>query len=80
MSTLVLFGIIARLLLPLPALAAADRAAFDAALRATLCMPFGQPGPIDADGTQDAAPANHCPLCRLPDAMSPRKRQPVVAL
>lgn len=66
-SALVLLGIVARLLLPLPAFAAVERAAFDALLRSSLCLPSGQPGPSGHDTAPEAAPAGHCPLCRLPD-------------
>lgn len=66
-SALVLFGIVARLLLPLPAFAAMERAAFDTLLRSSLCLPSGQPGPSGDEGAPHAAPATHCPLCRLPD-------------
>jgi hypothetical protein len=67
-SVLVLLGLLARLLAPLPALAALDRATFDAALRASLCLPSGLPAP----GAPDEAPRKplgaHCPLCRLLEA------------
>lgn len=71
-STLVLLGILARLLLPLPALAAVERASFDRMLRAALCLPSGQPPAEDADHAPDLAEGGHCPLCRLPDgALAP---------
>lgn len=66
-SALVLLGIIARLLLPLPAFAAVERSAFDALLRSSLCLSSGQPGPAEEEQAPHAAPAGHCPLCRLPD-------------
>lgn len=66
-SALVLLGIVARLLLPMPAFAAAERAAFDALLRSSMCLPSGQPGPSGDEDAPHAAPAAHCPLCRLPD-------------
>ncbi len=66
-SALVLLGIVARMLLPLPAFAAVERAAFDALLRSSLCLAFGQPGPAEEEQAPHAAPAGHCPLCRLPD-------------
>jgi hypothetical protein len=66
-SALVLLGIIARLLLPLPAFAAAERAAFDSLLRSALCLPSGQSGPVEDEQSPHAAPAGHCPLCRLPE-------------
>lgn len=68
LSALVLLGMFARLLLPLPALAGAGLAAFDTMARATLCLPSGKAVP-DADGAPAAvAGGAHCPLCRLPDA------------
>lgn len=66
-SALVLLGIVARLLLPLPAFAAVEREAFNALLRSALCLPSGLPGPAEGDKAPEAAPAGHCPLCRLPD-------------
>ena len=56
-SVLVLLGLLARLLAPLPALAAVEGAAFDAALRASLCLPSGLPAPDapnEAPQTADA--------------------------
>lgn len=67
-SVLVLLGLFARLLAPLPALAALDRATFDAALRASLCLPSGLPGPEAPDEAPRKALGAHCPLCRLPEA------------
>lgn len=67
-SALVLLGMLARLLAPLPAFAAMDRAAFDAMLRATLCLPSGLPAPEAPEQAPDATAVPHCPLCRLPDA------------
>lgn len=66
-SALVLLGIIARLLMPLPAFAAVERSAFDALLRSSLCLPSGQSGLAEEEQAPHAAPAGHCPLCRLPD-------------
>lgn len=67
-SALVLLGIVARLLLPLPALAAVERAGFEAMLRAALCQPSGLPAPGEDEGERGSAPDGHCALCRLPDA------------
>jgi hypothetical protein len=66
-AALLALAILARLVTPLAALAAAERTAFDATLRASLCLPSGLPSP-DAPDTPAAEPAGHCPLCRLPDA------------
>jgi hypothetical protein len=67
-SALVLLGILARLLLPLPALAGAGVVALEAAARATLCAPSGEAA-LDPDDAPAAVPGGaHCPLCRLPDA------------
>jgi len=66
-SALVLLGIIARLLLPLPAFAAVERSAFDALLWSSLCLPSGQSSPVEDEQSPHAAPAGHCPLCRLPE-------------
>ncbi len=67
-SVLVLLGLLARLLAPLPALAALDRAIFDATLRASLCLPSGLPAPAAPSEAPQKAVGAHCPLCRLPDA------------
>jgi hypothetical protein len=67
-SVLVLLGLLARLLAPLPALAAMDRAIFDAALRASLCLPSGLPAPEAPDEAPRKTIGPHCPLCRLPEA------------
>ncbi len=67
-SVLVLLGLLARLLAPLPALAALEGAAFDAALRASLCLPSGLPAPDAPNEAPQTAAGAHCPLCRLPDA------------
>lgn len=67
-STLVLLGILARLLLPLPALAAVERASFDRMLRAALCLPSGQPPVEGGSHAPDLTEGGHCPLCRLPDS------------
>jgi hypothetical protein len=67
-SVLVLLGLLARLLAPLPALAATDRATFDAALRASLCLPSGLPAPGAPDEAPQKTLGAHCPLCRLPEA------------
>jgi hypothetical protein len=64
---LVLLGLFARLLAPFAATAATERAAFDAALRSSLCLPSGLPAP-DAPNAPAAERPGHCPLCRLPDA------------
>jgi hypothetical protein len=64
---LVLLALFARLLAPFAATAATERAAFDAGLRASLCLPSGLPAP-DAPDAPAAEPPGHCPLCRLPDA------------
>lgn len=66
-SALVLLGIVTRLLLP--AVAAVERAAFGALLRSALCLLPGQPGPAEEGQAPHAAPAGHCPLCRLPDGV-----------
>jgi len=66
-AALVLLGIVARLLMPLPAFAAMERAAFDALLRSSLCLSSAQPGPAEDEPAPHAAPAGVCPLCRLPD-------------
>lgn len=79
-SALVLLGLAARLLAPLPALAAFERSAFDAALHAALCLPSGLPTPDQPDQAPEAATAGHCPLCRLPDALDAPVPAPVVAL
>jgi hypothetical protein len=78
-SALVLLGIVARLLLPLPAFAAVERAAFDTLLRSALCLPSGLPGPAEGDKAPEAAPAGHCPLCRLPDGAWVTPPQGVIA-
>ena len=77
-SALVLLGMVARLLAPLPVFAAMDRAAFDAMLRATLCLPSGLAAPDAPDQAPDAAEVTHCPLCRLPDAVDAPPATPVV--
>jgi hypothetical protein len=67
-SVLVLLALVARLLAPLPALAALNGAIFDAAGRASLCLPSGLPAPDAPSETPLKAVGAHCPLCRLPDA------------
>ena len=64
---LVLLGLFALLLAPFAATAATERAAFDAAIRSSLCLNSGLPAP-DAPDAPAVAPPGHCPLCRLPDA------------
>ncbi|MBX9701459.1 MAG: hypothetical protein K2X74_18640, partial [Acetobacteraceae bacterium] len=77
-SALVLLAMVARLLAPLPAFAAMDRAAFDAMLRASLCLPSGLPAPDAPEQAPDAEAASHCPLCRLPDAADAPPPAPLV--
>jgi hypothetical protein len=68
-SALVLLAILARLLLPLPALAAVQLAHLDTIVRTTLCLPSSEAAPSDEeDSPTFAAGGAHCPLCRLPDA------------
>jgi len=68
-AALLALAILARLVMSLAAMAATERAAFDAALRASLCLPSGLPAP-DAPDAPAVEPFGHCPLCRLPDADS----------
>ncbi len=69
-GALVLLGLIARLLMPLAAAAEIERVAFDAGLKAAMCLPSGLPASNDQDRTPSAK-GGHCPLCRLPDAAEP---------
>ncbi len=66
-AALLALAILARLVTPLAAMAAAERTAFDTTVRASLCLPSGLPAP-DAPDAPAAEAAGHCPLCRLPDA------------
>lgn len=63
-SALVLLGLLARLLLAMPALA---MSASDGQVGGPLCLSFAQPLPKEAP---TATPAeDHCALCRLPEAI-----------
>lgn len=80
-SALVLLAMVARLLAPLPASAAMDMAAFDAMLRASLCLLSGLPAPEAPEQAPDTADVTHCPLCRLPDAAdAPPAASPVLPM
>jgi hypothetical protein len=80
-SALVLLGLLLRVMAPMPLQAAAGQAAFDAMLRATLCLPSGLPAPDAPEQTPDAEAASHCPLCRLPDAAdAPPPAPPVLPM
>ncbi len=68
-SVLVLLGLVARLLMPLGAFAATQRAAFDLAWQGQLCLNSGLPAPDDTKDGPRSARGNHCALCRLPDAL-----------
>lgn len=68
-SVLVLLGLVARLLMPLGAFAATQRAAFDLALQGQLCLNSGLPAPDDTTDGPRPARGDHCALCRLPDAL-----------
>lgn len=67
-SAMLVIAILARLLLPLPALAKNEAAVFDAARRITLCLPSGKPVPGDGEEIPEVMEGVHCLLCRLPDA------------
>lgn len=67
-AALVLLGLVARLLVPLAHAAGSERAAFDAMVQASLCLPSGLPPAAGDDGTR-LSTGGHCPLCRLPDAL-----------
>jgi hypothetical protein len=67
-SALVLMTMLARLLLPLPALAATQVSFIDTLVRATLCLPSGEAPPTGETSPAFASGGAHCPLCRLPEA------------